>query len=69
MTDSELEILVNRCQLALGSLSLVEKQLVDISTALDDQLENFHHGDQRGQEEKSDSGFFITSPLEAYDEV
>jgi len=64
-----LKLLDQRAKLAIGSLALVEKQLLDISTALDNQLENLHAEDTRGQEEKSDSDFFISPPLSAYDEV
>jgi len=62
-----LKLLADRTDLALGSLALVEKQLLEISAVVDNQLENFHAEDTRGKEEKSDSDFFISPPLEVYE--
>jgi len=62
-----LMILLDRAKLALGSLALVEKQLLDISTVLDNLLQNFYDEPIRGEEEKSDTDFFISPPLEVYD--
>ena len=62
-----LVILLSRSKLALGSLALVEKQLLDISTVLDNLIENFHNEPIEGEEEKSDTDFFITPPLEVYE--
>ena len=62
------KLLVNRCHLALGSMSLVEKQLLEISTVLDNYLENFYDEPIRGEEKKPDADFFISPPLEVYDD-
>jgi len=68
MNRDLMRLLVNRTKLALGSLSLVEKQLLDICTSLDNQLENVYAEDIRGEEEKFDEqlDFFIRPPLEVY---
>ena len=58
MNRTLLKLLADRCNLGLGSLALVEKQLLEISTVVDNLLENFH----------ADSGFFITPPLTVYEE-
>ena len=68
MNSTTCSIMRSRCKLALGSLSLVEKQLLDICTVLDNLLENVYAEAIRGEEENSDSEFFITPPLSAYDE-
>ncbi len=62
------KLLEQRCKLALGSLSLVEKQLLEISAELDNQLENVYDESIRGEEEKSESDFFISPPLSVYDD-
>ena len=62
------KLLVNRTKLALGSLSLVEKQLTEILGALDNSSQNVYDEPIRGEEENSDSGFFISPPLSVYDE-
>jgi len=69
MNRDSLKLLVNRTKLALGSLSLVEKQLLDICTSLDNQLENVYDGTIRGEEENSEtsSEFFIRPPVSKYD--
>ena len=67
MNRALLELLVNRCKLGLGSLSLVEKQLLDICTAFDNQLENVYDEPIRGEEKNSEQDFFISPPLEVYD--
>ena len=64
---ASLKLLANRAQLALGSLALVEKQLLDITTVVDNWVENVHHEDHKGQEENSELEFFITPPLEVYE--
>ena len=61
------KLLVNRTKLALGSLSLVEKQLTEILGALDNSLGNLYDESIRDEEENSDSGFFISPPLEVYE--
>ena len=66
MNRAILKLLEQRCKLALGSLSLVEKQLLDICTVLDNQLENVYDEPIRGEEKNSDQDFFISPPLEAY---
>jgi len=70
MNRDAMKLLVNRTKLALGSLSLVEKQLLDICTSLDNQLENLYAEAIRGEEKNSDfqADFFISPPLEVYDE-
>ena len=67
MNRDLLKLLENRCKLALGSLSLVEKQLLDICTVVDNQLENLYAEAIRGEEENSDSDFFISPPLHVYE--
>ncbi len=62
------KLLVNRVKLALGSLSLVDKQLTEILSALDKQLAEVYDEPIRGEEEKSDQDFFISPPLSVYDE-
>ncbi len=69
MNRTILKVLADRTQLALGSLALVDKQLLEISSVVDDLIEKLHHEDTRGQEEKLDSDFFITPPLEVYDDA
>ena len=67
MNRALIQLLVNRAQLAQGSMALVEKQLTEILSVLDNQLENVYAEPIRGEEENSDSGFFITPPLTVYD--
>jgi len=67
MSRPLLKLLGDRADLALGSLALVEKQLLEISTVVDNLLENSHDETTRGKEEKSESDFFITPPLEVYE--
>ncbi len=64
------KLLVNRTKLAMGSLALVDKQLTEILSTLDNQLEKVYDETIRGEEEKSEfqSDFFISPPLEVYDE-
>ena len=62
------KLLVNRAALALGSLALVEKQLEELRYELDNYLKNSHDEPIRGEEEKSDRDFFISPPLEVYDD-
>jgi len=69
MNRTILKLLDQRVKLALGSLTLVDKQLLEISAVLDNLVENFYAEAIRGEEENSDSGFFISPPLEVYDEV
>ncbi len=67
MNRTMLKLLEQRCKLALGSLSLVEKQLLDICTVLDNQLENVYDETIRGEEKNSDQDFFISPPVELYE--
>ena len=64
-----IKLLVTRLKLAQGSLALVDKQLAEILYSLDNQVEILYAEAIRGEEENSDSDFFITPPLEAYDET
>jgi len=66
MNRTIINLLVNRVDLALGSMALIEKQLLEIHTVLDDQVENSHHEDTRGQEENPEFDF-SSIPLEVYD--
>ena len=67
MNRDSMKLLANRTKLALGSMSLVEKQLTEILFVLDNQLENLYAEAIRGEEENSDSDFFISPPLSVYD--
>ncbi len=62
------KLLVNRTKLALGSLSLVEKQLTEILGELDSSSPKLYDEPIRGEEENSDLEFFISPPLSAYDD-
>ncbi len=68
MNRALIELLVNRAKLAQGSMALVEKQLTEILCELDNQLEKVYDEHIRGEEENSDSGFFISPPLSVYEE-
>ena len=67
MNRALIELLVNRAKLAQGSMALVEKQLTEILCELDNQLEKVYDEHIRGEEENSDSDFFISPPLEVYE--
>ena len=69
MNRTTAKLLEQRAKLAIGSLALVEKQLLDISTVLTNYLETFSMNPIQGEEENSESEFFITPPLSAYDEA
>jgi len=69
MVHPLLKLLDQRCQLALGSLALVEKQLLDISTGVDNLNQKLYDEPIRGEEKNSDQDFFISPPLSVYDEV
>ena len=60
------KLLFDRTKLALGSLALVDKQLLEIHTVLTE-MTNIDILTEQGEEENSDSGFFITPPLEVYE--
>ena len=64
-----IKLLEQRATLALGSLALVEKQLSEIQQALDNLLKEVYTEAIRGEEENSDSDFFISPPLSVYDEA
>ena len=66
-SNDSLRILLSRTKLALGSMSLVEKQLLEICTVLTDELEKFKVSTQGDEEEKSDRDFFITPLVEIYE--
>ncbi len=68
MNRALIELLVNRAKLAQGSMALVEKQLTEILCELDNELEKVYDEHIRGEEENSDSGFFISPPLSVYEE-
>ena len=68
MNHTLTKLLVSRAKLALGSMSLVEKQLTEILGELDNYLEKIYAEPIRGEEENSDSGFFISPPLSVYEE-
>ena len=68
ISHDDLVVLQNRCKIALGSLALVDKQLLCILTVLDNEVPKSYDEPIRGEEEKSDD-FFLSPPLSAYDEV
>ena len=67
MNRDSMMLLGQRAKLALGSLALVEKQLLDISTVVDNFIENCYDEPIRGEEENSESEFFLRPPLEVYE--
>ncbi len=62
-----IKLLENRLQLARGSLALVDKQLVEVAAALDNEYSKLYDEPIRGEEEKSDTDFFISPPLSVYE--
>ena len=70
MDRALIKLLVNRTKLALGSMSLVEKQLTEILGELDNVSSKVYDDTLRGEKENfdSDRDFFISPPLEVYDE-
>ena len=68
MNRTFIKLLVSRTKLAQGSLALVDKQLSEILSVLDNQLENVYDEPIRGEEENSEQDFFISPPLEVYEE-
>ena len=68
MNRALIKLLEQRCKLAIGSLAFVEKQLQSCLLMLDNTAEKLYAEPIRGEEENSDSGFFISPPLEVYDE-
>ena len=67
MDYEEFKLLRSRARLALGSMALVEKQLLSICTVLDEELREVYDEPIRGEEEKSDQDFFISPPVEVYE--
>ena len=68
MNRALVKLLVSRTKLAQGSLALIDKQLSEILGALDNTVEILYAEAIRGEEEKSDLDFFISPPLEVYDD-
>ena len=70
MDRTSLKLLVDRSRLAQGSMALVDKQLSEILSILDNELKIVHAEAIRGEEEKSEfyPDFFISPPAEIYDE-
>jgi len=68
MNRDSMKLLGQRAKLALGSLALVEKQLLDISSVVDNLIQNVYDEPIRGEEKNSDSDFFISPPVSVYDE-
>jgi len=69
MNRTILRLLADRTSLALGSLALVEKELLEINTVVDKQLAEVYDELIRGEEKNSDQDFFISPPVEVYDET
>ena len=67
MNRALVKLLVSRARLAQGSLALVDKQLSEILSALDNTAEKLYDEPIRGEEENSDLGFFISPPLAVYE--
>ncbi len=67
MNRALVKLLVSRTKLAQGSLALIDKQLSEILSALDNTVEILYAEAIRGEEENSDSGFFISPPLSVYE--
>ncbi len=68
MNRALVKLLVSRAKLAQGSLALVDKQLSEILSALDNTAEKLYDEPIRGEEKNSDQDFFISPPLEVYEE-
>ena len=63
-----LRILLDRTELALGSLVLVEKQLLEIRSDLTTAVQKLTLKPQGDEEENSDLEFFISPPVSVYDD-
>ena len=63
-----IKLLEQRTKLALGSHALVEKQLSEILVLLDELSSKLYSDTLQGEEKNSDQDFFISPPLEVYDE-
>jgi hypothetical protein len=62
-----LRILLDRTELALGSLVLVEKQLLEIRSDLTTAVKTVMIKSQGDEEENSEQDFFISPPLYVYE--
>ena len=69
MNRTLIKLLVSRAKLAQGSLALVDKQLAEILSALDNQVEILYADTLRGEKENSDQEFFITPPTSVYEDA
>ncbi len=68
MNRDSMKLLAQRAKLALGSLALVEKQLLDITTVVDNQIEKLYDEPIRGEEENLELDFSSTvPPLSVYE--
>ena len=67
MNRALVKLLVSRTKLAQGSLALIDKQLSEILGALDNTVEILYAEAIRGEEENSDSDFFISPPISVYE--
>ena len=61
------KLLYQRCRLAQGSLALVDKQLSEILSLLDNTSEKLYDEAIRGEEKNSDLDFFISPLLSVYE--
>ena len=68
MNRTLIKLLVSRAKLAQGSLALVDKQLAEILSILDNQDKILYAEAIRGEEENSESEFFISPPLSVYED-
>ena len=62
-----IKLLVNRVKLAQGSMALVDKQLSEILSVLDNSSQKLYDEPIRGEEKNSDQDFFISPPLSVYE--
>ena len=69
MNRPSLKLLEQRAKLAQGLMALVDKQLSEILALLDNSSQKLYDEPIRGEEKNSDQDFFISPPLEVYDDV
>ena len=62
-----LAVLLSRTKLALGSMSLVEKQLLELHTVLTELMENCIVGPQGVESQSSSESFDLSPDLSAYE--
>ena len=62
------KLLVQRAKLAQGSMALVEKQLSEILSLLDNDSQKLYDEAHRGEEKNSEQDFFISPPLDVYED-